>query len=163
MSELIIIPMIESDTKSFLLNYLSRGNLRMLLSQVIPNQFINNFFDVKQLKMTFMFLPMEKLREITSSDSDIRDEDVIKKITNDFYTYNTEILNILVKLDTSEQIKFIMTIPDDVLREVVDSNNEFAFSYIKNVIVHLDPVMLQKFVQIPEGYEQQQISWVGIR
>ena len=158
---------ITTNTKQFLLD-LTADNLRMVLTQYTLNQFITNFFNMQQIQKSFSYLPMEKLREMTSSEMSVSDDDVINNINNNFFMYYSKLVQIVFQLTPQEQTDFINKIPNDVVREILKTNSDSAFSSIKDILIYLEPETFKQFATAlgyssQENYEMVQFSWVGIR
>ena len=152
---------ITKDTKTFLTE-LPEPKLRMLLNEHLYRDFTQNFFDVPQLKMTFMHLPMKKLRAMTNVSDSVADEDVIKEVKDKFLQYTTPLFILISELSTAEQKEFLAQIPYATLKKVITSATDFTINYIQNVLVNMDDDVLKQLGK--EGfYYADEMTWCGIR
>jgi hypothetical protein len=152
---------VAKNTKGFLAE-LPEPKLRMLLNEYLYRDFTQNFFDVSQLKMTYMYLPMKKLRVMTNVSDSVADEDVIKEVKDKFLQYTTPLFILISELSTAEQKEFLAQIPYATLKKVITTATDFAINYIQNVLVNMDDDVLKQLGK--EGfYYADEMTWCGIR
>lgn len=152
---------ITKDTKIFLAE-LPEPKLRMLLNEHLNREFTQNFFDVSQLKMTYMYLPIKKVRAMTNVSDSVSDEDVLKEVKDNFLQHTSHLFVLISELSVSEQKEFLAQIPYATLRKVITTATDFAVSYIQNVLVNMDDDVLRQLGK--EGfYYADEMIWCGIR
>ena len=149
---------ISSNTKQFLTNYLREDQLKLLLSKDLPRQFLNNFFDLPQIRKTFMYLPMTKLRAMTKSDDSMDDIAVVNKINDAFYDYSEQLLDIIIGLNEDDRRQFIVMMPHDVLVDVIVSNNDNVLKYMQGELLALDDLTLMSYQQNQQVVKQEEVT-----
>jgi hypothetical protein len=156
---------ITKSTADFLAKYLPEDKLKILLSKQVPRQFLNNFFDLPQIRKTYMYLPMPKLREISKSDDSMDDIAVVNKINDDFYTYSEAMLDIIINLNEDDRKQFIIMMPYDVLVDVITSNSETTLKYMQDELLSLDDETLATYQKEGFYYYVNAASdmWFGVR
>jgi hypothetical protein len=156
---------ITKSTADFLAKYLPEDKLKILLSKQVPRQFLNNFFDLPQIRKTYMYLPMPKLREISKSDDSMDDIAVVNKINDDFYTYSEAMLDIIINLNEDDRKQFIIMMPYDVLVDVITSNSETTLKYMQDELLSLDDETLATYQKEGFYYYVNATSdmWFGVR
>jgi hypothetical protein len=152
---------ITKNTKAFLVE-LPEPKLRMLLNEHLYRDFTQNFFDVPQLKMTYMYLPMKKLRVMTNLSDSVADEDVVKEVKDKFLQYTTPLFIVISELSTAEQKEFIVQIPYATLKKVISTATDYAITYIQNVLVNMDDDVLKQLGK-ESFYYADDMTWCGIR
>lgn len=152
---------ITKDTKTFLAE-LPEPKLRMLLSEHLYREFTQNFFDVSQLKMTYMYLPIKKLRVMTNVSDSVSDEDVIKEVKDNFLQHTSHLFVLISELSVSEQKEFLARIPYVTLKKIITTATDYAITYMKDVLVNMDDDVLKQLGK--EGfYYADEMTWCGIR
>ena len=157
---------ISKNTRDFLTKYLSEEKLKLLLSKEVPRQFVNNFFDLPQIRKTYMYLPMPKLRKMTKSDDSVDDIAVVAKINDDFYTYSDLILETIITLNEDDRRQFIIMMHHDVLMDVIISNSDYTLKYMEAELLALDDATLISYLrEQKEGFYLSDSSdrWFGVR
>jgi hypothetical protein len=153
---------ISTDTKSFL-STLPEPQLRMLLNDHLHRDFTQNFFDVSQLKMTYMYLPIKKVRTMTNLSDSVSDEEVMKEVKDKFLQYTSQLFILLSELTVAEQKEFIAQIPYVTLQRVIKTNGDFSIDYIKNVLVNMDDDVLRQLSRENYFDGTNDMVWCGIR
>jgi hypothetical protein len=168
MSAQIVREKIIKNTQQFLTE-LPEVQLRGLLMKEAPRQFANNFSEISQLKLTFMFLPLKSLRGVVKDDS-LSDDDMLIKIQDNFYNYTDALSDAILNLTPDDRQLYLMVIPHDVLIKVIGMADGFTMDKMKEVLLALDDETLLKYaggadvVPVSEGYYYaDDLTWCGIR
>jgi hypothetical protein len=156
---------ITKSAADFLVKYLPEDKLKILLYKQVPRQFLNNFFDLPQIRKTYMYLPMPKLRTISKSDDSMDDIAVVNKINDDFYTYSEAMLDIIINLNEDDRKQFIIMMPHDVLVDVITSNSDTTLKYMQDELLSLDDETLATYQKEGFYYYVNATSdmWFGVR
>lgn len=167
MSAQIVREKIVKNTQQFLTE-LPEVKLRELLMKEAPRQFANNFSEISQLKLTFMFLPLTSLRGVVKDDS-LSNDDMLIKIQDNFYNYTDALSDAILNLTPDDRQLYLMVIPYDVLIKVIGMADGFTMDKMKEVLLALDDETLLKYgggadvVPVSEGYYADDLTWCGIR
>jgi hypothetical protein len=154
---------INTDTKSFLIN-LPQDKLLKLLKDILSQQFTQNFFDIPQIKITYMYLPITKLRELTKlTDITFTDENVLNEINNNFMRYVSDILIIMSQLSTSEQKEFINNTPYELIKKIIESSSDYSINYMKSILLSKDDILKQLSSEEQYTEHYNNLFWCGIR
>lgn len=154
---------VSKDPKVFV-EALNAGNIRMLTSQMISHYFVMNFFGYSAIKRNFRYFPIKKLKELV--ETPMTDDELIKLLDENFDLYYKDMLTIMAKMESSEEIDFISAIPDDELKRIVtDASPEIILDAFNNVSESTLDLFARKLYG--GGVENFAVpfvmSWVGIR
>jgi hypothetical protein len=172
MSAQIVREAIVKNTQQFLTE-LPELKLRDLLMKDVSRQFANNFSDIGQMKLTFMYLPLKSLRGVVKDDS-LSDEEMLIKIQDNFYDYTDALSDAILNLTPEDRELYLMVVPHDVLIKVISMADGFTMEKMKAVLLALDDETLLKYgggdvapvsvAPVSEGYYYaDDLTWCGIR